>query len=164
MVDAGSNQETCQNVAFNLALSTTPPSQSNTSSLSWSDGGAGGSFSNATVLQPTYTPPVGFSGSITLTLTGNGNRITSYNVCYTKLLRGRIEPDDIAPASESIIDVMRVAAYAHQMDEAIWLAHHCMDKGYEVTVNLMAVSNVMERDLDEALNRITSYNVCYTKL
>ncbi len=72
---------------------------------------------------------------------------------------GRIEPDDIAPASESIIDVMRVAAYAHQMDEAIWLAHHCMDKGYEVTVNLMAVSNVMERDLDEALKDLAKSRV-----
>ena len=64
---------------------------------------------------------------------------------------GRIEPEDIAPASESLLDMIRVAAYAHQMDAAIWLAEHCMDKGYEVSINLMAVSSVMERDLEEAL-------------
>ena len=64
---------------------------------------------------------------------------------------GRIEPNDIPPASESLLDMIRVAAYVHQMDKAIWLAEHCMDKGYEVTINLMAVSNVMERDLEEAL-------------
>jgi len=64
---------------------------------------------------------------------------------------GRIEPDDIAPASDSLIDMIRVAAYAHQMDKAIWLAEHCIDKGYEVTINFMAVSNVMERDVEEVL-------------
>ncbi len=64
---------------------------------------------------------------------------------------GRIDPDDIPPASESLIDMMRVACYVHQVDKAVWLAEHCMDKGYEVTINLMAVSKVNESDLDEAL-------------
>jgi len=64
---------------------------------------------------------------------------------------GRIEPDDIPPASESLIDMMRVACYVHQTDKAVWLAEHCMDKGYEVTINLMAVSKVNEPDLDQAL-------------
>ncbi|QIA08310.1 aldolase catalytic domain-containing protein [Draconibacterium halophilum] len=64
---------------------------------------------------------------------------------------GRIDPADIPPANESLIDMMRVACYCHQVDKAIWLAEHCMDKGYEVTINLMAVSKVNEADLDEAL-------------
>lgn len=64
---------------------------------------------------------------------------------------GRISPDDIPLASESLIDMMRVACYVHQVDKAIWLAEHCMDKGYEVTINLMAVSKVNELDLDQAL-------------
>jgi len=64
---------------------------------------------------------------------------------------GRIDPDDIPPASESLIDMMRVACYVHQVDKAVWLAEHCMDKGYEVTINLMAVSKVNEVDLDQAL-------------
>lgn len=67
---------------------------------------------------------------------------------------GRIEPDDIPPASDGLLDMIRVAAYVHQIDKAIWLAEHCMDKGYEVTINLMAVSNVMERDLEEALTDV----------
>ena len=65
---------------------------------------------------------------------------------------GRIDYDDIPNASESVIDMMRIACYVHQMDKAIELAHHCMDKGYETTVNLMAVSKVNEHDLDEALS------------
>ncbi len=52
---------------------------------------------------------------------------------------GRIDPEDIPPKSESVIDMMRVACYVHQVDKAVWLAEHCMDKGYEVTINLMAV-------------------------
>ncbi|WP_163707095.1 aldolase catalytic domain-containing protein [Mangrovibacterium lignilyticum] len=72
---------------------------------------------------------------------------------------GRIDFDDIPPASESLIDMMRVACYAHQTDKAIELAHHCMDKGYETTINLMAVSKVNERDLDEALSDIAKSRV-----
>ena len=64
---------------------------------------------------------------------------------------GRIDPEDIPQASDSLIDMMRVACYVHQVDKAVWLAEHCMDKGYEVTINLMAVSKVNEHDLDEAL-------------
>ncbi|MBF0432394.1 MAG: aldolase catalytic domain-containing protein [Fibrobacteria bacterium] len=72
---------------------------------------------------------------------------------------GRIEYEDIPPKEDSLIDMMRVACYAHQTDSAIALAHHCMDKGYEVTINLMAVSKVIERDLVEALNDLAQSRV-----
>jgi len=67
---------------------------------------------------------------------------------------GRIDPDDIPPKDESLLDMIRVACYVNEVDRAIALAEHCLDKGYEVTINLMAVSKVMERDLDEALDDI----------
>lgn len=72
---------------------------------------------------------------------------------------GRIDMDDIPPANESVIDMMRVACYVHQIDKAVELAHHCMDKGYETTINLMAVSKVNEVDLDEALKDIAKSRV-----
>lgn len=72
---------------------------------------------------------------------------------------GRIEPEDIPPAEDSVLDMIRVAAYVHQIDKAIWLAEHCMDKGYEATINLMAVSNVMERDLEEALQDVAKSKI-----
>jgi 4-hydroxy 2-oxovalerate aldolase len=65
---------------------------------------------------------------------------------------GRIDYDDILPKAESSLDMVRVACYAHQVDKAIDLAHHCQDKGYETTINLMAVSIVGLRELEEALN------------
>jgi len=72
---------------------------------------------------------------------------------------GRIEADDIAPKSESVIDMIRVASYVNQVDKAIWLAEHCMDKGYEATINIMAVSTAMESELDEALNDLSKSKV-----
>ncbi len=72
---------------------------------------------------------------------------------------GRIELDDIPPSSESLIDMIRVACYVHQVDKAVALAEHCMDKGYEVAINLMAVSKVNETDLDEAVNDISKSRV-----
>ena len=72
---------------------------------------------------------------------------------------GRIDQDDILPAKDSLLDMIRVACYVHQVDKAIALAEHCMKKGYEVCINLMAVSKVNEMDLDEALQDISKTEV-----
>jgi len=72
---------------------------------------------------------------------------------------GRIDLDDIPLAKDSLLDMIRVACYAHQVDKAVALAEHCMDKGYETTINLMAVSKVNETDLDEALADIAKSRV-----
>ena len=72
---------------------------------------------------------------------------------------GRIEHDDIPLKSESSLDMVRVACYVHQVDKAIALAHHCIDKGYETTINLMAVSTVGLRDLNEALEDLDKSRV-----
>ncbi len=72
---------------------------------------------------------------------------------------GRIAPEDISPAKDSVLDMIRVACYVHQMDKAIALAEHCMERGYEVSINLMAVSKVNELDLDEALQDISKTKV-----
>jgi len=72
---------------------------------------------------------------------------------------GRIDLNDIPLKSESLISMIRVACYVHQMDKAIALAHHCMDKGYETTINLMAVSKVNEVELDEALSDVAKSRV-----
>jgi len=72
---------------------------------------------------------------------------------------GRIEYDDIPNSSESSLDMVRVACYAHQIDAAIDLAHHCMDKGFETTINLMAVSTVKPRELEEALDDLSKSKV-----
>jgi 4-hydroxy 2-oxovalerate aldolase len=72
---------------------------------------------------------------------------------------GRIDNEDIPKKSDSALDMIRVACYVKEVDKAISLAHHCMEKGYETTINLMAVSKVLERDLDEALDDLSKSDV-----
>lgn len=90
-------------------------------------------------------------------------RIVGENNTKTKISTmidiGRIELDSILPKSESLVDMIRVACYVHQIDKAIEHAEHCMDKGYEVTINLMSVSKVLDIDLDEALKDIARSKV-----
>jgi Isopropylmalate/homocitrate/citramalate synthases len=72
--------------------------------------------------------------------------------------------EDVLPKSESIVDMIRVATYVKDIDKAIKLANNATDKGYEATINIMAISHVLERDLDEALQQIeeeTKINACY---
>ncbi len=59
--------------------------------------------------------------------------------------------DDILPCDQSVLDVIRVACYIHQIPTAVDMIKDAHEKGYEVTLNLMAVCVVPERELDEAL-------------
>jgi 4-hydroxy 2-oxovalerate aldolase len=66
---------------------------------------------------------------------------------------------DILPREQSVLDMIRVATYIHQIPTAIDMIKDACDKGYETTVNLMAVSVVPERDLDEALELLAATDV-----
>lgn len=59
---------------------------------------------------------------------------------------------DILPKDQSVIDLIRVATYIHQIPTALDMIKDAKDKGYEVAVNLMAVSIVQDREVDEALD------------
>jgi 4-hydroxy 2-oxovalerate aldolase len=59
--------------------------------------------------------------------------------------------EDILPKNQSVIDMVRVAAYINQIPTAMDMVKDAHDKGYETTVNLMAVSTVPEHALDEGL-------------
>ena len=67
---------------------------------------------------------------------------------------GRVDPSTIPQKSESLVDMMRVASYVKDIDKAIDLANQIQAKGYEATINLMAVSHARERELDEALMQV----------
>ncbi len=58
---------------------------------------------------------------------------------------------DILPKEQSVLDVIRVAFYVHQVSEAVDMIRDAHDKGYEVTANLMAVSRAQETEVDQAL-------------
>ena len=60
----------------------------------------------------------------------------------------------ILPCADSVLDVIRVAFYAHQVSEAVEMIHHCHALGYETTANLMAVSAITEEEIDTVLESI----------
>lgn len=66
---------------------------------------------------------------------------------------------DILPRQKSIIDMVRIAAYVEQMDEALEMIKYISDKGYETSLNLMAVSKVDEGKLDKALEALSQSEV-----
>ena len=58
---------------------------------------------------------------------------------------------DILPKSESVLDCIRVATYVHQLNVAVDMIKDAHDKGYETTCNIMAISTVGEKEIDQAL-------------
>lgn len=66
---------------------------------------------------------------------------------------------DILPKEESVIDMIRVATYINTIPAAIEMIEDAKEKGYEVTVNIMAISKVHEADLDAGLELLAQSNV-----
>ena len=70
---------------------------------------------------------------------------------------------DIRPASESPLSMIRVATYVNTIPGAVEMIEDAKKKGYEVTCNIMAVSNAQESDIKVALDMIgqSSVDVIY---
>jgi 4-hydroxy 2-oxovalerate aldolase len=66
----------------------------------------------------------------------------------------RVDVDDVKPCNESPVDMIRVASYVKDIDKAIFLVNHFADKGYETTVNIMAISRALDNELNEALHQL----------
>ena len=66
----------------------------------------------------------------------------------------RVDVEDIPEKKDSPVDMIRVAAYVKDVDKAIYLANHFADKGYETTVNIMAISRALDNELSECLDQL----------
>jgi 4-hydroxy 2-oxovalerate aldolase len=62
--------------------------------------------------------------------------------------------EQIVPQEQSVLDMIRIAFYAHQVSEAVEMIQHCHELGYETTANLMAVSSITEEEIDTVLDAI----------
>ena len=67
---------------------------------------------------------------------------------------GRVNMGAIKECAESPVDMIRVASYVKDIDKAIVMVNEFHEKGYETTVNIMAVSRDQGPELDEALHQI----------
>ena len=70
---------------------------------------------------------------------------------------------DILNKSESPIDLIRVATYLNTIPSAIDMIENAAAKGYEVSCNIMAITNTQEKDLAIALDLLgqTAVDVLY---
>lgn len=59
---------------------------------------------------------------------------------------------DIVPREESPIDLIRVATYLNTIPAAVHMIEDAKNKGYEVSCNIMAISNAQEGELKVALD------------
>lgn len=66
----------------------------------------------------------------------------------------RVKDQTFKPVDQSPVDMIRVATYVKDIDKAIAMINIAHDLGYETTVNIMAVSTEVEKDLVEALDQI----------
>lgn len=66
---------------------------------------------------------------------------------------------DIIDKKDSVIDMVRVATYINTIPAAIDMIEDAKAKGYEVTCNIMAISNAKESDLNQALEMLAASNV-----
>ncbi len=61
--------------------------------------------------------------------------------------------EDLLPADESVVDMIRVATYVKDADKAIHICKRAAEKGYDTTINIMAISREAPPFLDEALQQ-----------
>ena len=66
---------------------------------------------------------------------------------------------DILNRKDSVIDLVRVATYINTIPAAIEMLEDAKKKGYETTVNIMAVSKVNEDDLETGLELLAQSSV-----
>lgn len=67
---------------------------------------------------------------------------------------GRVDENDILPREDSLLDLIRVACYIKDVDKGLELVQKFHDMGYETSLNIMALSHVMENELTEAFEEI----------
>ena len=61
---------------------------------------------------------------------------------------------DFVPKKDSIVDMVRVACYIHQIPSAVEMINYLNGLGYETTCNIMAISQANFNQIDEALKML----------
>ncbi len=72
---------------------------------------------------------------------------------------GRTVNEELLPKSQSVVDMVRIAAYLHQIPEAIELVKDAHDKGYETTINIMAIAKEDMTEVEKAIELVATTDV-----
>lgn len=87
-----------------------------------------------------------------------GNNDTNMKIAVMADI-GRSLKEELIPKKDSVVDMIRIATYIHQIPAAIELIEDAHAKGYETTVNIMAISKSFDDELDEVLAQLSKTNV-----
>ena len=87
-----------------------------------------------------------------------GNNDTNMKIAVMSDI-GRTVNEELLPAEDSIVDMIRIATYIHQIPAAIELVEEAHAKGYETTINIMAISKSFDDELDEVLEAVSKSSV-----
>jgi 4-hydroxy 2-oxovalerate aldolase len=87
-----------------------------------------------------------------------GNNDTDMKIAVMSDI-GRTVKEELLPKEDSVVDMIRIATYIHQIPEAIELIEEAHAKGYETTVNVMAIAKSFNDELDEVLEILGKTNV-----
>jgi len=87
-----------------------------------------------------------------------GNNDTDMKIAVMSDI-GRTVKEELLPKEESVVDMIRIATYVHQIPEAIELIEEAHAKGYETTVNIMAIAKSSDSEIDEVLKAVGKTNV-----
>ncbi len=79
-----------------------------------------------------------------------GNNDTGMKIAVMSDI-GRTVKEELIQKADSVVDMVRIATYIHQIPAAIELIEDAHAKGYETTVNIMAISKSFDDELDEVL-------------
>ena len=66
---------------------------------------------------------------------------------------------DFLPKNDSVIDMVRVACYIHQIPAAVEMINYFHELGYETTCNIMAISQANLNQVEEALEMLGNSSV-----
>ncbi|MBI2351884.1 MAG: aldolase catalytic domain-containing protein [Deltaproteobacteria bacterium] len=84
-----------------------------------------------------------------------GDNSTSMKLCVMADAERTDYHEDILPKEKSVLDCIRVATYINQIPTALDMIKDAHDKGYETTCNLMAISIVQDKDIEDALEALS---------
>ena len=87
-----------------------------------------------------------------------GNNDTKMKIAVMSDI-GRTVNEELLPAEDSVVDMIRIATYIHQIPAAIELVEEAHAKGYETTINIMAISKSFDDELDEVLEAVAKSSV-----
>ena len=87
-----------------------------------------------------------------------GNNDTNMKIAVMSDI-GRTVNEELLPKSESVVDMIRIATYIHQIPAAIALVEEAHAKGYETTINIMAISKSFDDELTEVLEAVAKSSV-----